>query len=111
QGVSGHRHRYFHPVGLSASGGSVSLRRAGIPAAQAGTRGQCDADPCQHRAVWRDHRQRAASAAEGLAIMSLVESLPRVRALRSLRADGLIPWIVPLAIVLIWQVACVTGFV
>src|SRR6185437_8211831 len=76
-----------------------------------GTRGQCDADPCQHRAVWRDHRQRAASAAEGLAIMSLVESLPRVRALRSLRADGLIPWIVPLAIVLIWQVACVTGFV
>jgi len=43
--------------------------------------------------------------------MSLVESLPRVRALRSLRADGLIPWIVPLAIVLIWQVACVTGFV
>src|SRR5207302_166248 len=37
--------------------------------------------------------------------------LVRVRSLRSLRADGLIPWIVPLAIVLIWQVACVTGFV
>ena len=31
--------------------------------------------------------------------------------LRLPRADGLIPWIVPLAIILIWQVACVTGFV
>ncbi|MBN4668977.1 ABC transporter permease, partial [Pandoraea nosoerga] len=27
------------------------------------------------------------------------------------RVDGLIPWIVPLAIVLIWQLACVTGYV
>jgi sulfonate transport system permease protein len=27
------------------------------------------------------------------------------------RVDGLIPWIVPLAIILIWQLACVTGFV
>jgi sulfonate transport system permease protein len=43
--------------------------------------------------------------------MSLIESLPRLRGLRLPRADGLIPWIVPLAIVLIWQVACVTGFV
>jgi sulfonate transport system permease protein len=47
--------------------------------------------------------------------MSLIESLPRIRALRSPRADGLIhgliPWIVPIAIVLIWQVACATGFV
>jgi sulfonate transport system permease protein len=43
--------------------------------------------------------------------MSLIESLPRVRSLRSLRADGLIPWIVPLAIVVLWQIACVTGFV
>ena len=43
--------------------------------------------------------------------MSLIESLPRVRRLRLPRADGLIPWIVPLAIVLVWQVASVTGFV
>ena len=43
--------------------------------------------------------------------MSLIESLPRVRALRAPRTDGLIPWIVPVAIVLIWQIACVTGFV
>jgi sulfonate transport system permease protein len=43
--------------------------------------------------------------------MSLIDSLPRVRGLRSPRADGLIPWIVPLAIVVLWQIACVTGFV
>ncbi len=43
--------------------------------------------------------------------MSLIESLPRVQKLRLPRADGLIPWIVPLAIVLIWQAASVTGFV
>ena len=43
--------------------------------------------------------------------MSLIESLPRVRVLRSPRADGLIPWIVPLAIVVIWQISCVTGLV
>src|SRR6266568_8714986 len=43
--------------------------------------------------------------------MSLIESLPRVRSLRVPRADGLIPWVVPLAIVLIWQLACITGFV
>ena len=43
--------------------------------------------------------------------MSLIESLPRVGRLRLPRADGLIPWIVPLAIVLVWQVACVTGLV
>src|SRR3981081_2185474 len=43
--------------------------------------------------------------------MCVSESLPRVRNLRLPRADGLIPWVVPLAIVLIWQLACVTGFV
>src|SRR6202022_5090181 len=43
--------------------------------------------------------------------MSLIDSLPRVRAFKWPRADGLIPWIVPLAIVLIWQAACATGFV
>ena len=43
--------------------------------------------------------------------MSLIESLPRAGRPRLPRADGLIPWIVPLAIVLIWQAACVTGFV
>src|SRR5258707_5543639 len=43
--------------------------------------------------------------------MSLIESLPRVRKLRLPRADGLVQWIVPLVILLVWQVACVTGFV
>src|SRR4030088_2425224 len=43
--------------------------------------------------------------------MSLIESLPRVRNLRLPRADGLIPWVVPLAIFLIWHLACATGFV
>src|SRR5260370_23750925 len=51
------------------------------------------------------------AAETGIAIMSLIDSLPRVRTLKLPRADGLIPWIVPLAIVLIWQLACVTGFV
>ena len=43
--------------------------------------------------------------------MSLVEILPRVRRLRLQRADGLVQWIVPLAIVLIWQIACEAGLV
>ena len=43
--------------------------------------------------------------------MSLTESIARLRGPRLPRADGLIPWIVPAAIVLIWQVACATGFV
>src|SRR4030081_3152998 len=43
--------------------------------------------------------------------MSLIESLPRARSPRLLRADSLIQWIVPLAIVLIWQAAWVTGLV
>src|SRR3982075_2942988 len=43
--------------------------------------------------------------------MSVIESLPRVRSPRLPRADALIQWIVPLAIVLVWQTACVTGFV
>src|SRR5258707_13692527 len=43
--------------------------------------------------------------------MSLIESLPRIRSLRPPRADGLIQWIVPLAIVVVWQVACVSGLV
>jgi len=33
--------------------------------------------------------------------MSLIESLPRVRSLRLPRADGLIPWAVPLGMVMI----------
>jgi sulfonate transport system permease protein len=41
--------------------------------------------------------------------MSLIESLPRVRSLRLPRADGLIQWIVPLALILVWQAACTTG--
>jgi sulfonate transport system permease protein len=43
--------------------------------------------------------------------MSLVEILPRVRRLRLPQADGLVQWIVPLAIVLIWQIACEAGLV
>ena len=43
--------------------------------------------------------------------MSLIDSLPRTGAPKLPRVDGLIPWIVPLAIILIWQLACVTGFV
>jgi sulfonate transport system permease protein len=43
--------------------------------------------------------------------MSLIESLPRLRRLRLPRADGLIPWIVPAIIVLVWQLACVAGLV
>ena len=43
--------------------------------------------------------------------MSLVDTLARGRALRLPRADGLVQWIVPLAIILIWQVACATGLV
>ena len=43
--------------------------------------------------------------------MSLVEILPRVRRLRLPRADGLVQWIVPLAIIVIWQAGCEIGFV
>jgi len=43
--------------------------------------------------------------------MSLIDTLPRVRSLRLPRADGLIAWLVPLAIVLVWQIASATGFV
>jgi len=43
--------------------------------------------------------------------MSLIESLPRIRRWRLPRPDGLVPWIVPLAIVLVWQAACVGGLV
>jgi sulfonate transport system permease protein len=43
--------------------------------------------------------------------MSLIESLPRVGSLRLPRADGLVQWIVPLVIVVVWQVACASGFV
>ena len=43
--------------------------------------------------------------------MSLIESLPRLNKLRLPRADGMIQWIVPLVIVLVWQIACETGFV
>ncbi|MBC7578823.1 aliphatic sulfonate ABC transporter permease SsuC [Tardiphaga sp.] len=43
--------------------------------------------------------------------MSSVEILPRVRAFRLPRIDGLTQWIVPLVILLVWQLACVSGFV
>ena len=111
QGISGRRHRYLHHVGLSASRGSLSLRRTGVSAAVAVATAQCDAASRQYRAVRRNHRQRASAAGEGIAIMSLIESLPRLRSWRIPRADGLIQWIVPLAILLVWQAACVSGLV
>src|SRR5258708_15603136 len=43
--------------------------------------------------------------------MSLIDSISLPRNFRLPRVDGLIQWIVPLAIVAVWQVACVTGFV
>ena len=43
--------------------------------------------------------------------MRLIENLPRIRRLRLPRADGLVQWIVPLAIIVVWQAACVTGFI
>ena len=43
--------------------------------------------------------------------MSVIDSIPLPRGIRWPRADGLIQWIVPLGIVAIWQLACVTGFV
>jgi sulfonate transport system permease protein len=48
---------------------------------------------------------------QGLAIMSLIEILPRVRTLRWPRADGLVQWLVPLMIILLWQAACSAGLV
>jgi sulfonate transport system permease protein len=41
--------------------------------------------------------------------MSLIESLPRIRSWRWPRADGLVQWIVPLIILLVWQAASVSG--
>jgi sulfonate transport system permease protein len=45
--------------------------------------------------------------------MSLAESVSqsRPRGFRIPRADGLTQWILPLLILLVWQIACVTGFV
>jgi len=43
--------------------------------------------------------------------VSLIESLPRLRRWRIPRADGLVQWIVPLVILLVWQAACVGGLV
>jgi sulfonate transport system permease protein len=43
--------------------------------------------------------------------MSLSDSVSRIRTARFPRPDGLVPWIVPLVIVILWQLASVTGFV
>src|SRR5580704_16987449 len=53
---------------------------------------------------------RTRAADRGIASMSLIENLPRIRKVRLPRADGLVQWIVPLAIIVVWQAACVTGF-
>jgi sulfonate transport system permease protein len=43
--------------------------------------------------------------------MSLVDTLTRPRAWRLPKPDGLIQWIVPMSIILIWQLACISGLV
>ena len=43
--------------------------------------------------------------------MSVIEGLRGVRTLKLPRADGFVPWIVPLVILGVWQLACATGFV
>jgi sulfonate transport system permease protein len=43
--------------------------------------------------------------------MSLIDSLPKARSFRVPRADGLVQWIVPLAVVLLWQAASSAGLV
>ncbi len=43
--------------------------------------------------------------------MSIAERLPRVRAVRAPAIDGLVPWFLPVAIIVIWQIACATGYV
>ena len=43
--------------------------------------------------------------------MSVIETLPRLRTLRVPRPDGLIQWVVPLAIIIVWQIACTLGLV
>ena len=43
--------------------------------------------------------------------MSLIDSVSPPRSFRLPRLDGFVQWIVPLAIIAIWQVACATGFV
>ncbi|KRQ02033.1 ABC transporter permease subunit [Bradyrhizobium manausense] len=43
--------------------------------------------------------------------MSVIDSVSLPRNFRLPRVDGLVQWIVPLAIVALWQIACVTGLV
>ncbi|WP_407159032.1 ABC transporter permease subunit [Bradyrhizobium sp. STM 3557] len=43
--------------------------------------------------------------------MSVIETLPRLRRVRLPGAEGFVPWLVPLAILLIWQAASVAGLV
>ena len=43
--------------------------------------------------------------------MSLIDGVSLPRKFRLPRVDGLVQWIVPLAIIAIWQAACVTGLV
>lgn len=43
--------------------------------------------------------------------MSITEVLPRVRSPRLPSADNLIPWLLPLSILIVWQVGSVFGFI
>ena len=40
-----------------------------------------------------------------------IDILPRLRVPKLPRADGLVPWLVPLCILLVWQFTCMAGFV
>ena len=82
QGISGARHRYLHHVRLSASRGSLSLRRAGVPAAVARA---APATRTPRRVNTGPFGETIAneqsSADQGLAVMSVIDSASAVRKL------------------------------
>ena len=74
------RHRYLHPVRLSASRRGLPFRRAGVPAAAAGSsramsRGFASTPARSARPSATTYRPQTQVSA----VMSLIESLPRVR--------------------------------
>jgi sulfonate transport system permease protein len=117
QGISGRRHRYLHHVGLSASRGSLSLRRAAFPAAcrwSSTTQRRHIASFTPARSVKSAANDSSAALLvipTGTRIMSLFEIVSSPRSQLSLpRADGLTQWIVPLVIMRALA-GFVTGFV
>jgi len=62
--------------------------------------------------AWRRHRPYLVNLAyQMMGDVGDAEDVAQEAFLRLSRADGLIQWIVPLAIVAVWQAACETGFV